>query len=64
MGGNNPFSNFGGGGNGMGDILNKVMSNPKAKAAFEKAQRNPKIMAALQDLAQNPAAMSSSTAPS
>eukprot|EP00468_Gymnochlora_sp_CCMP2014_P007322 CAMPEP_0167756562 /NCGR_PEP_ID=MMETSP0110_2-20121227/9454_1 /TAXON_ID=629695 /ORGANISM="Gymnochlora sp., Strain CCMP2014" /LENGTH=406 /DNA_ID=CAMNT_0007642685 /DNA_START=107 /DNA_END=1327 /DNA_ORIENTATION=- len=44
-----------GGMGGMGgldvqDILSKVMSNPKALAAFQKAAQNPKIMQAIQEL--------------
>lgn len=55
-------SPFGGGGfggmPGMGGVdpsmLASIMSNPRAQAAFQRAQRNPKVMAALQDVLANP----------
>jgi len=48
-----------GGMGGMGDMLGKMMSNPRAMALMQKAQKNPKIMAALQDVQANgPGAMS------
>ena len=43
---------------GMGDMMSKMMSNPKAMALMQKAQSNPKIMKALQDVQANgPSAM-------
>lgn len=54
-----PFGG-GGGGGGVGgfdpSILQKMMSNPRAAAAFQRAQQNPRIMKAVQEMAQNPAA--------
>ena len=42
----------------MGDMLQKMMSNPRAMALMQKAQQNPKIMTALQDVQANgPSAM-------
>ena len=43
---------------GMGDMLQKMMSNPKAMALMQKAQSNPKLMKAMQDVQSNPANMS------
>lgn len=57
-GGGSPFGG-GGGMPGMGGIdpsmLASIMSNPRAQAAFQRAQKNPKVMAALQDVMANPA---------
>jgi hypothetical protein len=48
----------GGGMGGMGDIMSKVMGNPKAMAAVQKAAQNPHVMEAVQDVMQNgPGAM-------
>ncbi|CAM9285683.1 unnamed protein product [Phaeothamnion confervicola] len=44
---------FGGGGAGQSDLLNKIIGNPKAMAAFQRAQRNSKVMSALQDVMKN-----------
>ena len=47
-----------GGMGGMGDMLSKMMSNPRAMELMQKAQQNPKIMKALQDVQTNgPGAM-------
>lgn len=46
MGGRPPSeggSASGGAAPGMGDILGKLMNNPKAQAVFQKAQSNPKV---------------------
>lgn len=46
MGGQPPSeggSSSGGAASGMGDILGKLMNNPKAQAVFQKAQSNPKV---------------------
>uniref|UniRef100_A0A7S2RCL6 STI1 domain-containing protein n=1 Tax=Rhizochromulina marina TaxID=1034831 RepID=A0A7S2RCL6_9STRA len=47
-----------GGMGGMSDMMSKLMSNPKAMAAFQKAQQNPRIMQVLQEVMANPSAMS------
>eukprot|EP00638_Chattonella_subsalsa_P010885 CAMPEP_0117789600 /NCGR_PEP_ID=MMETSP0948-20121206/7731_1 /TAXON_ID=44440 /ORGANISM="Chattonella subsalsa, Strain CCMP2191" /LENGTH=295 /DNA_ID=CAMNT_0005619239 /DNA_START=171 /DNA_END=1058 /DNA_ORIENTATION=- len=60
MGGMGGMGGFGGpggfgaaaGGGGMQDLISKVMGNPRAMAAVQKASQNPKIMAALQDVQQ------------
>ena len=54
----NVMGGGGGGMGGMGDIMSKVMGNPKAMAAVQKAAQNPRVMEAVQDVMQNgPGAM-------
>lgn len=39
---------------GMGDMLGKIMNDPKAMAAFQKAQQNPRVSDARECRALNP----------
>jgi len=55
--GGNPFGGMGGGMGGMGgDMLQKVMQNPKAMALMQKAQSNPKFMQAMAEIQRDPKA--------
>lgn len=57
FGGMGGMGGMGGAGGGPVDIA-KIMNNPRAMAAFQRAQQNPRIMKALQEMASDPSTIS------